>query len=223
MHDFERARSGMTGASMVSLVIGIVFAVITIGVAVLGYYKGGEINKNSLPTIILLGFVYGGVVLGFVGGGIRSARNTRRRLAVLPFAGLETSNKLLALCSKCGGGLEPRPHQVAVACSHCNAESLLPAAMVERRLQAKHRVVMALKRELGDAMASSTDVANRTFGYVLIGMGVVSGLAIVIYTLLIADAPHLQGAERWAAGIIPGIFLGGIFVGAGILNLRNSK
>lgn len=222
MREFERARGGMTSVSMASFAIGIVVALTAASAAILGYYQGGKIDHNSLPVIILMGFVYVGLIVGFVGGGIRSTRLTRRRLAVLPFAALNTSDALLALCSKCGGALAPRAHEVAVACPHCATESLLPAAMVEQRLQSKHRAIIDLKRTLGDAMASSTQVANHTFGYIFIGIGTVAGLAITAYLLFIVDAPHLQGAQRWAAGIIPGVFVGGIFAGAGILSIRKS-
>ncbi|MBL4635127.1 MAG: hypothetical protein JKY56_14740 [Kofleriaceae bacterium] len=223
--NFAAARSGMSGEALSLFIIGFFLFVIIGGSGLFGLYKsGGDIPTSAMPMVIIMGVGYGGFIVALLGGGMRSMYVTRKRLAVLPFANLLAGTQLSAACANCGGTIVAKAHAIAASCEHCNTESLLPAAMVSKRLQAKHRLVLVMKQELGDVSTSSSNASSSFYGNTLVVSGVVLGFGMIFYFLVIADKPpHLQGAQYWLAAIMPGLVVGGLVSGFGLLNLRHSR
>lgn len=220
---FDQARSGFPGDAALLIIIGLAFTAIVGGSGLFAFIKNDQqIPSAAIPPLVIAGIVYGGFITALLGGGLRSIHLTRKRLANLPFANVQAGAKLAVSCPSCGGGIVAKRHEIATTCGRCGTGCLLPAAMVSRRLQSKHRLVIAMKQSLGDVRQVAGEASVTWYGKTLILAGVVLGLGMITYFVFIAEKPaHLDGAEYWLAAIMPGVMVGGLVAGFGWLNLRN--
>lgn len=226
---FAAARRRARGPQWLALLIGAAIGVIgAAGIAgPLAFMRnqpsmaGGAMLSVSLATI-----AYGGLVAGFGAGVLRGMRNARLRLAALPFVALDATDRLEVSCPTCGAAVVSTGEAIAVRCDHCTTRSLLPAAFVPERLQAKHARILQLRTrytDVKDIAESTTSTVNESVGIAMVTIGVLGFLLFVYLSSNPDFAPHLGGTERVMAVVCSGGTWLAIFGGGGVLGIRNAR
>ncbi|RLB45181.1 MAG: hypothetical protein DRJ42_30490, partial [Deltaproteobacteria bacterium] len=223
------ARRSLRGPVLMMLAYGGVVAAIggmSMGGVVFMTSKFESVDSGLALSMMFMAIAYGGLVFAFVGGSLYARRHAKRRLAALPLARITVDDSLHAGCAVCGARLVAPGDSITARCGHCGNESLLPAPLVQGRLQASHRKAIELHRQVSGTNAiilSSSEVMNRFATYVLIFIGLALGISYVGYWQIVPLPPHLRGAERTFASFGPGLFMTFCAAGPALLSLLNKR
>jgi len=192
--------------------------------------KTGLLAQGGLEAaiaVMVMGISYGGIALSVFVGMMIGRRQTRRRLAGLPFVTVEPPRDqyLSCRCPHCAAPLMPAGNTLVVRCGHCQAESLLPAVLVDNRLQVEHQRLTNLRRR-GDVLTvapgSMVEAVNYSVGIAFLVIGFLLGGGLPV-TIFLAAPPHLQGVEKIMICLLSGLFAGGIFGFGGILSICSHR
>lgn len=229
-HRVENARRRGRATSLALVLLAVVVLALggfgLIGVLLTSGLLAGS-GGAAAPSLIIVGLVYGGIVLSIGIGVVVGRRQTRRRLAGLPFLAVEADSdqQLRCTCPQCAAPLQPDPSSLVARCGHCQAESLLPAVLVANRLQAAHARLIDLRLRgdvLTGAAASTIEAVNYSVGIALLVIGFLLGGGLCLFAIFQAP-PHLQGIERVMVCVMPGLFGGGVFIMGGILSILRQR
>lgn len=163
----------------------------------------GGVDPGSVLAIGANLLVYAGIGGAMLAGWLVSLGMASRRLRRLPLADVRVEDRLVPDCPACARAL-PVDGGLTAICGGCGVESLLPAALVDGALRAKHARVLAARGDLGDFHAGQQSSYAVTQG--LVGcayLGVAALIAVVGLVVLGLAAVGWGPAIAGAWSIVP--------------------
>lgn len=196
----------------------------------------------SLPMVLPLfmgRFSIGGLAMAIFSlalpiGLLRASRDRQgvAALAALPMAQVtlepgagDLARGLILFCPMCGGGLAAGGEGVTVRCGHCDAEALLPAALVVQHHQRRVRAIMQAKQQgqvADQQRRAGQRTSNRTGATMLILLGaLLLGGAAITVGLILSSGLTLAQAARYTGldldkGVMTAAVIGGLLLVMGL-------